>query len=288
LIEHWRFINSGNLPGSRNMALDTALARLAGDGKAQPVGGGMARPTDGGAAQPILRLYGWRPPAISLGFHQSPDDLDLEKCKNDGLDVVMRPTGGRAILHAEELTYAVILPESSRFFQPDIMSVYRLLSRCLVAGLEKVDVDVRFERAPAIPGKFARGELSTMCYASSVQYEIGFAGKKLVGSAQRRFERSVLQHGSILIGRRHLDITRYLSEKKTARPDALRGYLESHTICLNDICKKPVSYDQLVPAVRRGFEEQLGIAFTDSDVTGRESEAADMCEEDHALLVVSG
>lgn len=239
-VERWRLIDSGALPGHLNMAIDVVLAK---------------------SVIPTLRLYGWNPPAISLGFHQSAKEIDTELCEKDGIDVVVRPTGGRAILHADELTYAVILPANSKYYHKDIMTVYEKLSRCLVSGLKHLHIPVAFERADKTPENFARGELSSLCYASSIQHEIGYNGKKLVGSAQRRFENAALQHGSILIGQRHLDLPNYLANKKIERKKAMRRYMESNTICLNDLSRTPVSYSDVSEAIRHGFEKELEIEF---------------------------
>ncbi len=245
-VERWRLIDSGALPGHLNMATDVALAK---------------------AALPTVRLYGWNPAAISLGFHQSAKEIDTELCEKDGIDVVIRPTGGRAILHAEELTYAVVLPASSRYYHKDIMAVYEKLSRCLVCGLKMLNIPVAFERAEKTPKDFARGELSSLCYASSIQHEISHNGKKLVGSAQRRFEGAALQHGSILIGRQHLDLPNYLANITTERKRTMRRYMETNTICLNDLSGIHVSYSDLAVAIRQGFEEELAVEFFVDDLS---------------------
>ncbi len=257
--EVWRFIDSGFLDGRSNMAIDEAIALAVASG----------------TVSPTLRVYGWMPPAISLGFHQSMSDIDLKLCEKDGVDVVFRPTGGRAILHAEELTYAVILPASSRHYQKDILPVYDVISRALLASLRLLGIDASFDRASATPKDFVRGELSTLCYATSIQHEIGYQGKKIVGSAQRRFERSVLQHGSILIGQRHLDIAKYLSQGDEKRRQAIRRYLQDHTITLNELSEQPVTYAQISKAMRDGFAQELGISWIENELTEQELVLAD-------------
>lgn len=216
-----------------------------------------------------LRLYGWRPWAISLGYHQSETDVDLERCRAQGVDVVLRPTGGRAILHADEVTYAVAMPPSSPFFSNDIQSVYEVISRCLVASLELLGIPAEFDRAGKTPKDFARGELSTLCYASSVQYEIGIGSRKLVGSAQRRIQGSVLQHGSILLGDAHLAVTDYLAAKNNAWRERVKRYMSNNTISLNQQSPK-VTYAALVGALETGFQRTLGIQFVHDQISDAE------------------
>ncbi len=255
-LETWRFINSGYLDGATNMAIDLALARC----------------MLSNSHYPILRIYGWNPPAISLGYHQKMHDIDVPKCQRDGIDVVYRPTGGRAILHADELTYAVILPKSSRYYFKEISKVYEIISLCLTSALHQLNLNVRFERARFTPGNFSRDELSTMCYASTIQHEISYEGKKLVGSAQRRFDNVVLQHGSILIGHKHLDLVKYLVNGDPQRKNRIRDFLQSKTVCLNDINHSTVSFSQLANVIKTGFENELDIKFLDTELTRRELE----------------
>ena len=254
--ETWRFINSGYLDGATNMAIDVALARC----------------MFSTSHYPILRIYGWNPPAISLGYHQKLEDIDLPKCERDGIDVVYRPTGGRAILHADELTYSVILPKSSRYYFKEISKVYEVISLCLTSALKQLNLNVKFERARVTPANFSRGELSTMCYASTIQHEISYEGKKLVGSAQRRFDHVVLQHGSILIGPKHLDLVNYLVNGEPQRQTRIRDFLKSKTVCLNDINNTPVSFSTLSGVIKTGFENELDIKFLDTELTQRELE----------------
>ena len=264
----WRFIDSGHATGASNMAVDMAMT--------QAVSQGQALPT--------LRLYAWQPHAISLGYHQSEHDVDLDRCREDNIDVVLRPTGGRAILHANELTYAVSIPPASPFFASDVQSVYEIISRCLVTALEFLDIKVDFERARKTPKDFSRGELSTLCYASSVQYEISIGRQKLVGSAQRRINGSVLQHGSILIGDEHLQITKYLTAKNEAWRQRVKRYMEKNTISLNQVSEKDISYDVLADAVKRGFQKELLVEFVENDMSKAELDRAKKLEQKFTIL----
>lgn len=231
-----------------------------------------------------LRVYNWQNPTISLGYHQSEQDIDIDRCHEEGIDVVYRPTGGRAILHYNEVTYAVVLPPSSPFYAPEIQRVYEFISRCLVRALRSLEIDVDFERSKKSPTDFAHGELSTLCYASSIQYEISINGRKLVGSAQRRINHSVLQHGSILVGDEHLNITRYLAVRDERLRWRIREFMERNTISLQQVCKMPVDKSQLVRSLRQAFAEELDIKFTDASLSENEHREALSLQSKFAVL----
>jgi lipoate-protein ligase A len=256
--KQWRFIDSGALPGAMNMALDMAMTQAVAEARVLPT----------------LRVYRWRPWAISLGYHQSEIDVDLDRCRRNHIDVVMRPTGGRAILHAVELTYAVSIPPSSPFFSQDIQSVYSIISRCLVTSLDLLGINVCFERARKTPKDFARGELSALCYASSVQDEIGIEQRKLVGSAQRRIQGSALQHGSVLIGDEHLAVADYLAAKNQAWRERVKQYMIKNTVSLNQVSQRIVTYEALARALHDGFQSELGIEFVQARISDAELERA--------------
>jgi len=264
----WRFVDSGPQPGATNMALDMAMTQMVAEKKAPPT----------------LRLYGWFPPAISLGYHQSENDVDVNRCRLDNIDVVLRPTGGRAILHANELTYAVSIPPSSPFFHQDIQSVYEIISRCLVTSLKQLGIDVDFERVKKTPKDFSRGELSTLCYASSVQNEICLGRRKLVGSAQRRIQGSVLQHGSILIGDEHLSITNYLTAPNEAWRDRVRQYMQKNTISLNQVSDSAVAYETLANTLFVGFQKELEVELQRGDISETEWRRAKQLEKKFSIL----
>lgn len=250
--EKWRFIDSGPADGFDNMAVDLALARCH-------------------AGMPVLRLYSWKPPAISLGFHQRLSDLDLDKCRRAGIDVVYRPTGGRAVLHADEVTYAIILGAGSTLFHERILPVYERISQGILAGLARLDVPLDFERAPRLEQAPGAGDLASLCFASSVQYEIGHDGKKMIGSAQRRFDDVVLQHGSILLGREHLQLVDYLAAPAST---AARRFMQDKTISLNEISPRPLDYATVAAALQAGFAGHWGIDFVASELTAAERKCA--------------
>ena len=241
----WKFIDAGEQPGSVNMAVDESLARALAEGKGTP----------------SLRLYRWKPWGISLGHHQSAGELDAARCAAEGVDIVRRPTGGRAILHAEELTYSVIMPAGRK----SILQVYNEISAALVRGLGLYGVDVTLQKSQPDFAKEYRTSASVPCFASSARYEIEWRGRKLVGSAQRRFAGAagdaVLQHGSILCGDAHLGLARYLAGGPAEARERMADMLRERTADLRMITGESVEMDRLGECIRRGFEEAWGLEF---------------------------
>ena len=258
----WHFRNTGFSPGKFNMETDESLAAgLA--GSAAPAG-----PTgsDSAGGIPLLRVYGWKPHAVSIGFHQRMEHFDLRALQRAGIDIVRRPTGGRAILHADEITYSVVMPAEGR----SPREIYHLISAGLLAALQTLGVEAQLadpaegdERNPA-----ARDDpRSVPCFSSSAKYEIQFDGRKLVGSAQRRYGGTVLQHGSVLLGPGHRRIVEFLSsEGRSARP-RLEADLAKRTIDAGTILNREVPFGEAARALKKGFELACGITFEDAPST---------------------
>ncbi len=241
----WTFDNTAFHTGEFNMRYDERLAREVAEG---------SRPS-------TVRVFGWNPPAISLGWNQSLEDIDIEAAARDRIEVVRRPTGGRAILHSDELTYSVVMPAHGK----SVSTVYREISRALVCGLRRLGVDAVFEKSqPHFPTLY-QSPAGVACFSSSARYEIKVRGQKLVGSAQRRYFYSgrevVLQHGSILLGPDHLRIPDFLSQKSEERRMMLKQELAEKTTDLKTVLGLPIRFDDVADVVRKGFEESWRIVF---------------------------
>jgi lipoate-protein ligase A len=249
----WRFLNTGFARGDYNMALDAALA----------LGGFQSLPT--------LRVFRWRPACISLGHHQNAAEIDLQKCEADGVDVVRRPTAGRAILHAEELTYSVVVPAGHPWYQMLPLDFYRRISEAIAQGLQLLGAEIEF--APGDKLYHEGRPLRLACFASSARNEIIANGRKVVGSAQRRFRAGVLQHGSILLQCEHERLVDYLVGTP-AEVAAEYVRLKEHTTTLADILRKPASFEEAMHALRRGFEKMLRIEFVEEEPLTEEIEWA--------------
>ncbi len=239
------------------MAFDQRLVRELGDG----------------TGLQTLRLYQWRPRAISLGYNQPLEDIDLGKCAAEGIDVVRRPTGGRAILHAEELTYSVVM-----FPDGNIQHVYNRISRALIRGLALFGLAVDFRRVQPAFGTVYKSPSAVPCFTSSARYEIEWKGRKLVGSAQRRIQHGgrevVLQHGSLLIGPAHRHLVEYLSISSRQLYLDLRKQMEQKTIDLQAILGHGVDIERLSSCILKGFEEELSVEFTERSTTTKENHYA--------------
>jgi lipoate-protein ligase A len=179
----WDLITDGALDGSSNMAIDAALLDEI-DSSPQP--------------RTIVRFYQWRRPTISLGRNQKIEKaVDAEYCEAKGIDIVYRPTGGRAVLHDDELTYAVISNDSS-CFGDTIYGNYKRVSEALCLGYRNLGVDAVLAPDTRKPD-FSENDGDPPCFISPSRYELMAGGRKIVGSAQRRVRASFLQHGSMPI-----------------------------------------------------------------------------------------
>ena len=243
----WRFIDTGFADGFFNMALDEALALSVGEGKSPPT----------------LRVYRWKPYAISIGYHQDIKDINLSRCRQEGIHVVRRPTGGRAILHSEELTYSIVIPRGSEFYREGILETYRVIAEALVRGLRNFGLNVTLERSSPDVHKPLRSSGRSPCFLSVSRYEILLNGKKLVGSAQRRYPDSVLQHGSILTGDYHLKLWEFFNTSSRE----VKAALEKKTISISSVLRKPIDINDLIDCLKWGFEEEWGVELERGEVS---------------------
>ena len=230
-----RILREGPAGGASNMTRDETLARQ----------------LERGEIEPTVRIYGWAPPAISIGFHQREDDFDVPELKRAGIDLVRRPTGGKAILHAHEVTYCAVLPLS--YGAPRLL--YLMIHEALLGGIRSMGIpaelnaeDQDLRRAYATTGGIP-------CFSTSVGSEIQVAGKKLVGSAQRRFGRVVLQHGSFLLGAQHRELARFVRPADGSPDNDIAASLTTRTTDAESILGRPVSFNEAANALAEGFEQ---------------------------------
>jgi lipoate-protein ligase A len=198
----WRLLLDPPASGAWNMAVDEVLL----DGVAN------------GSGPPTVRFYEWAPPCLSLGYFQAFEVVDLDGCRRLGVEVVRRPTGGRAILHDRELTYSVALPLRLLGDDGGVLPSYHRLSLALERGLTRLGAPVVL--APEAAAQTAPDH-GPVCFDRPSAHEILLDGRKLVGSAQVRRATAILQHGSILIEPR---IERLLACLRL--PDAPAGRIE--------------------------------------------------------------
>ena len=185
--------------------------------------------------EPILRFYGWKPYCLSLGKHQDVNQIDFHKLARDGFDIVRRPTGGSAIFHSEELTYSIITPKSLI----DHKELYLLMHLIIYTTLLKMGYKVSLRAQNESINYLKNGDATFVCFNRSAYTEIQYDKKKLVGSAQKIYTDSILQHGSILIGPAQNKIVDYFKYNNQVRSRTLR-HLSEHSTCLIKINEKQV------------------------------------------------
>ncbi len=234
----WFFINSGENTGAFNMDFDLYLTKNCSSDEA------------------YFRLYCWKPYCISIGANQDISEINTIQSKKDNIDIVKRPTGGKAILHSEEITYSIVL-HLNNHLTPSM--IYRDINLALINGLIKYDDKFRSSELEKIQPdlkSFYNTTPSFACFANTAKSEVKYNGKKLIGSAQRKLGNIILQHGSILCGDHHQLIYKYskLSEEDNLK---LKEDLANRTISINNITNEKVDYMKLTNAIKSGFDEWL-------------------------------
>jgi lipoate-protein ligase A len=255
-IRTWRVIRSGTATGAWNMAVDEAILEAATRGNVPPT----------------LRLYDWDPACLSLGYAQPVSDVDHDRLNAHGWDLVRRPTGGRAILHTDELTYSVCGPDTEPVLSGDILSSYQRLSSAILSALETIGLGVQAlpQEKPA-PGT----QPEPVCFEIPSNYEITVNGKKLVGSAQSRRRGGVLQHGTLpLTG----DLTRIVQalvfQEQEARKAAGERLL-SRAATVETALGALVSWDQAADAFSTAFAQTLNLQLIPGELTLEEYSRAE-------------
>jgi lipoate-protein ligase A len=214
-----------------------------------------------GEAKPMLRLYSWKPYSVSLGAHQRESDIDFAACERLGIAVVRRPTGGRAIFHANELTYSLVLPlattlEPKRTAHDIYRDVHILLLQALQSlGAEGLDFE---KKQPDFRSLYRSGSVAMPCFASSARYELLFDGRKVVGSAQKLYGNVVLQHGSVLLGAGHERLAEVLNISNDAERSEVQRMILSHSAILAEACGREISFEECARAILRVFVPPSG------------------------------
>lgn len=157
----------------------------------------LLRSFDPATSLPVLRLYGWSPPALSLGRFQKPtEELDLERCRAAGVPLVRRITGGGVIYHADELTYSLICSPDQIPPASSIKDSFRVLTAFLLSFYRTLGLEAGYA-LDAAPDKSRLGERTAFCFAGRESFDILVNGRKIGGNAQRRTRGIIFQHGSI-------------------------------------------------------------------------------------------
>jgi lipoate-protein ligase A len=266
----WRLLIDDFADGATNMARDEALAAVHASG----------------ATPPTLRLYRWRPACLSLGRFQRSAAIDRAACARAEVQVVRRPSGGRALLHDDELTYAVIARADHPLIAGgSVVDSYRRISAALLAGLRRLGVAAELtparknderrtindeEMAPAAHRSSFIVHRSAACFDAPSSYELTVGGRKLVGSAQTRRDGVLLQHGAIPLTPHAERLAALLADRPAD--------LEQKMIALDQALGRASSFDKLAEALLAGFAESWGVVFERGALTAEE------CEWEERLL----
>ncbi len=212
---------------------------------------------------PVLRLYSFEPHAVTIGYHQDPAAvLKLDRLRRDGIDVVRRITGGRALFHAGELTYCVVVAQGHRLFRGGLSKTYCAIAHGLAAALRRLGIDAHVSN-----GKWERkgDPLVPPCLVSVSRHEITVGGKKIVAGAQRRTRGALLQHGSILLGPG--------SERIAGYATGNWDLLSERTTNVSTEAGREVGRDEMKRALREAFAESFGAAWIPLTLSASESRA---------------
>ena len=240
----WRLVDSGPCDAFYNMALDEAIAAEVRQG----------------SAPPTLRMYGWDRASVTLGCFQKASDINIEYCTFHYIPIVRRPTGGRAILHGDELTYSFSAKTDSGLFSHGLLDSYNKISMAFLTAFRKIGVKAETKKEREKGRVLSR---SPLCFHSSSFGEVLIENKKLVGSAQKRWSDGLLQQGSIPYVSEEKKLEGVFGAEKTA---SLKAYMKA----LKDVMPL-LDESAFRKAVVSSFEEAFGISLLLSAPSREES-----------------
>lgn len=234
MTDYWRYIDSGLCSASYNMALDEAISIS----------------VRKGVSPPTLRLYGWNIPSVSIGYSQKISDIDFDYCKKKGIPIVRRVTGGRAILHSNEITYSFSVKTDDGLFSKGLRDSYKKISIAFVIFLSKIGLspEVRLLRDIRHSSPITRHSKSPLCFESISYGEITVNNKKIIGSAQKRWTDGLLQQGSIPIS---------IDRDEIAKIFRLKSFGGEKITGLGEILYN-FNYEELKNIIMISFEEAFG------------------------------
>lgn len=233
MSEQWRLLQTGMNTASVNMAVDRAILVANSEGRVPPT----------------VRLYGWVPPAISIGYFQSlAEEVDIDACKRFGVEYVRRITGGGAVFHDKEVTYSIVIPESHPEIPKNIIKSYGRICGAIMKGLHRLGIESEY--API--------------------NDIVTGGRKISGNAQTRKVGTVLQHGTILMD---VDVDKMFSLLKVPNEkikDKLINDVKQRVTSIKHILGKEVPFEKVAGAMKHGFEEEFHVELVEGTLTNEE------------------
>ena len=259
----WRLLDTGPADGFTNMAIDEAILEV--------------HAAEGGLS--TLRFYTWFPPALSLGYGQRlTSDINVTQCQSLGIDVVRRPTGGRAVLHDHEVTYSLVISANDPWVTSGILAAYLMISQALIRGLSYLGITAELlplRRGVPLPSDGA----SAVCFAAPSSYEVAVAGRKIIGSAQRRAHDVIMQHGSIPLSW-NLERMRAVFGRSSLGSRSIQGQTDYRLqmTSLQEAGGRAYDYVEVVAALTRGIAETWEVDLLPGQLTAAERQlSAHLC-----------
>ncbi|OPY88572.1 MAG: Octanoyltransferase LipM [Smithella sp. PtaU1.Bin162] len=245
----WRFLDFQRHNAFENMAIDEAVFRE----------------TIKNKKSPTIRFYGWRPAAVSIGYFQDIEkEINVEKCRADGVDVVRRLSGGKAVFHCREVTYSVVACNKEKLFPQDIHGTYKIISNCIARGLITLGIEASLAETGR---KLHDADFKACCFSVPSGNELLVSGRKICGSAQMRTGSGFLQHGSILMDFDPVKTASFLLPARTA--EQLRK-LKDSVAAINEEITRPVDEKEICANLKKGFASVLGKEIIEGALTSAE------------------
>jgi lipoyl(octanoyl) transferase len=253
-MRQWRLIITPPFSGATNMSIDEAILEKVSEK----------------SELPTLRLYGWQPFCLSLGYGQHIRDAHLDNIVTQGWEIVRRPTGGKAILHGDEITYSLCLPIDHDLAQGDVVTSYRRISEALMQSLMLLGLSPQSEEQ----AKGNKG-LGAVCFEVPSHYEITVEGRKLIGSAQLRRKLGILQHGTLPLWGDIARICDALAYEDETTRQLSKQHVRERATTLERVLGKSLSYETVAEAFMQGFSDTFEIEWITSDLSLSETNRAE-------------
>lgn len=255
MSRHWRLIPYSVHDAADNMAIDEAIldAHLS------------------GLVMPTLRIYGWQPRAVSIGYGQKLSSTVESRMKSRGYDVVRRPTGGRAVLHEFELTYSFVgsaggAEDFGGALSDSVIGAYKQICQGLILAFKELGVNLELGESSS------NYKNAQDCFLATTSADLHYQGKKMIGSAQLRRKSAVLQHGSILLNQPQ-DLMNVLLKEGESASGSSKSEIQRHAN-LFEILGEEVSIPRLQEVMKTGFERAFSNEYDIDSLTVNEIELA--------------
>lgn len=260
---NWGLLDTGYHSAAINMAFDECLLNWQSEGKIPPT----------------LRFYGWNKPSLSIGYFQRAKTINFEGIRKHDCEFVRRLTGGSAVLHADELTYSLVISENDPDIPKSVTKAYYVLTQGVLEGYKNLGIDADF----AIPERELDNDRSAICFEKPSFYEMLVDGKKICGNAQTRKKGVLLQHGSLPITMDNdllFDLFAFSSEKMRERRKV--RFTEKATT-IQEVTGKTFTYEEMVETFKDGFAKGLSISLTPYELTDEQwAEVKELAETKYA------